>query len=161
MTEKPGTTSKLLSLLTIYVDTFCQINDNKGLIESSRELVWEPYMVVDLMPFESSELMDLMSTCTHRLTYKLLITHLYLKLGHEVTWNYRINRSTTIDIWVDALKTGYYIPDTESYEFAKDYRKRRLTRNIPHSRIYIAHPTLRPVKYNSYWKTSKWFAQLL
>lgn len=160
--------SKLLHLYEAYVSNFCSIDDNRGLIEPTAPIRWEPHLLADIKPFTFQQYKDAITSCTLILTYKLLITYLYLKRGHSVVWNHRPNRSNTIDIWIPSIFTGYHIPNgpyqNSSYESIRRHRKRLVHATNSHilrARIYISHPTWCGPVYNSYWKSQKWFYNML
>lgn len=149
------------SLLDVYMEFFCKIDDSAGLIEPTKAIKWETYHVADIEA-SNDELWAAFTKLESVLLFKLAITYLYLSKGWSVYWNYRVNRSTTLTIWVPDGNIGYYVPETgensPSYEYVRDFRRRRLSHKLKGcNQLYVTHPTSRPVKKNSYWKSKSWF----
>jgi len=106
--------------------------------------------------YSQAFLQQKLEVCKLTITYKILIALIYLQSGQDVVFNYRVNRSTTLSLYIPGLKLGFYIPESDTYKESCNYR-RRVSRLMRDSDIYIAHPVSNP-RYNSYWKKPKWLA---
>ena len=156
----------LIDLHHIYLSNFCTHTENTGHIEPTHPITWEPYLINKLVK-QNPDINKILKDYTPYTlqSMKLILTFMYLSQGYSVIWNHRINRSTHIHIYVPALNTGFYIPDTntESYAAIKDYRRRRLSHKLKGlvigPKIYILTLEPSPSKYNHYWKSLPWLKE--
>lgn len=151
----------MLQLLILYYSTFTQYDENKGIEEVNAPLTWEPYLIHEL-DIPKAQVIEILRKVENTLLFKLLLTYLYLKLGHTVTWNYRVNRSTRLSIRVPNLDLNFIIPNPKvSYNYTKRYRLHRVKKVLEKKvakkqRVLIIHPSYRPNRRNRYWKDHTW-----
>lgn len=149
----------IMSLWDIYMTNFVSYNKNKG-YSIKKNIIWNPKQVdFNTIDLNKQEIKQILNTITDTLTYKLIITYIYLSKGYTVYWDFKVNRSTNVDIYVENL-CAFYIPDMNnvSYKYAKHYRKNRLQENMKQIKVYITHVNIN-YKYNSYWKPPSWFVK--
>ena len=149
---------------TYYSKHGVQYDENRGIVYPTFQIDWEPWQVHNIPELAN------WPNITDPINLKLLATYVYLKTGHDISWNYKINRSSTLSLYVPSLSLGLYIPDltkTVSYESIKSERNRlhnALRVKLPQktkSNVYIIHPTHRPNKHNAYWKSTTWLKKEL